>query len=91
VLALAFLVAVRSMIKRTRAAREQAAAEAAAEAAQAAKRAASDTSAPRPLRERVAAAVQTDPDAASDVLKSWYSGTATPKPERAAAPQGTAS
>lgn len=92
VLALAFLVVARSMIKRTRAAREKAEAEAEARAAQAAQGAPAEASAPQPLRERVATAIQSDPDAASDVLKSWYSGAAAPEPEPAAAvPQGTAS
>jgi len=77
VLVLAFLAVVRSMVKRARAARAAAEAEAKA-AAQAAAKAAIPP-AGQPLRERVAAAIQTNPDAATDVLKTWYAGAEAPQ------------
>ena len=72
VLVLMFVLVARSMAKRARAARE--AAEAEAKESQAAKAPAAAPTASQPLRARVAAAVQSDPDGASDVLKTWYSG-----------------
>ena len=90
VLVVAFVLVARSMVRRTRAAREKAEAE--ARAAQGAQAAAAAPAGSQPLHQRVAAAVQSDPDAASDVLKTWYSGGGTRRAEeRAGVPQGTAS
>jgi flagellar M-ring protein FliF len=75
VVVLAFIVTAGKMLRKARAAREaaQAAAAEAREAA-AAKAAAAVPPAERPLRDRVTAAVEGNPDAAADLLKTWYKG-----------------
>jgi len=77
VVVLAFLLVARSWLRRTRAARAAAEAEmreADARAAAAAGGAAAG------LRERVASAIASDPDAASELLKAWYKGTSVRQP-----------
>jgi len=87
VVVLAFLVVVRSMLRRARSAREAAEAAAAealeaaeTEAREAAIQAAASTaatpSADLPLRTRIAAAVASNPDSAAELLKSWYKDSA---------------
>jgi len=75
VVVLAFLLTARSMLRKARAARAAAEASAGTErAAQAARAAAVTQAVEAPLRERVAAAVDGNPDAAAELLKSWYKG-----------------
>jgi len=73
VVVLAWLLVMRRMAKKARAAKEAAAAEAQAPVQAKAAAAAAVQSTESPLRERVAAAIQGDPDRASTVLKTWYS------------------
>jgi len=75
----AFLLVVRSMLKKARAAREAREAElAAAREAQARQAAAAaQRTGQVSLRERVGAAVAANPDAAADLLKAWYKGVGT--------------
>ncbi|MFP4055849.1 MAG: flagellar basal-body MS-ring/collar protein FliF [Candidatus Brocadiia bacterium] len=83
VVIVAFLLVVRSMRRRARAAREAAEAQAReAQAAEQQRRAAQGA----PLHERVASAVHSDPDAASELLKAWYKGAEAPSEARAGSP-----
>jgi len=74
VIVLAFLITMRSMLRRVRAARAASDAAAAAQARQsiAVPAAAGGRAAEPPLRERVGAAVQSNPEAAAELLKAWY-------------------
>ena len=81
VVVLAFLLVMRSVARRTRAAREAAAAAAAEAAAKAPAARQGGAGAAQtgeaPLRERVSSAIQEDADSASDLLKSWYETAGT--------------